>query len=327
LPANVTIRDVGPRDGLQSEKPVPPAERARLVTALVRAGCARVEAVSFVSERAVPAMAGSAEVLALLGLSDRTPGTAGGSGPPRVPDEIAGSVSRCRITSLVPNLRGAEAALGAGVDELTVTVAASATYNERNVRRSIEASIEEIGRICELAAGSHVPVDTVISCAFGSPYEGDIDPAEVARISELVRRAGADEVTLADTTGMATPRVLDEVLTSTGTDVGLHLHETRGTGLLNAYAGLLSGVRRFDTAIGGLGGSPFADGAGGNLATEDFVALLDDLGITTGIALDRLLEASELARELVGHDLPSRVASAGPRTRLSTLTPSPGAPA
>lgn len=299
---------------------MPPADRARLVTALAAAGCRRIEAVSFVSERAVPAMAGAAEVLALIG---RTTGIKPGAGTvPRPADGIDGRPAETpswRVTALVPNIRGAEAALAAGVDELTATVAASAAYNERNVRRSIEASIDEIGLVCELAAGAFVPVDAVISCAFGSPYEGDIDPAEVADIAGRVRRAGADEVTLADTTGMATPRVLGEVLAATGTDVGLHLHETRGTGLLNAYTALLSGVRRFDTSIGGLGGSPFADGAGGNLATEDFVALLDDLGIETGIVLDRLLEASAIAKELVGHDLPSRVATAGPRTRLYPL--------
>jgi len=269
------------------------------VTALAAAGCRRIEAVSFVSEKMVPAMAGAAEVLSHL-----DPATMG-----------AGA---CRITALVPNVRGAEAALAAGVDELTATIAASPVYNERNVHRTIEESISEIGRVCELANHGGVPVDVVISCAFGSPYEGDIGAAVVAALVERVRQKGAGAVTLADTTGMATPRVLDDVLVATGIDVGLHLHETRGTGLLNAYAAMLSGVCRFDTAVGGLGGSPFADGAGGNLATEDFVAVLDDLGVATGIVLDRLLEASSLARELVGHDLASRVATAGPRTRLSS---------
>jgi hydroxymethylglutaryl-CoA lyase len=327
----VIVREVGPRDGLQSERPVPPADRANLVTALISAGCRRIEAVSFVSERAVPAMAGAAGVLERLDPAGRSSGgdgtgdaSASRSGTWSGSSESVVSQSdrlgACRITALVPNVRGAEAALAAGVDELTVTVAASPVYNERNVHRSIDESVSEIGRICELAGHDRIPVDVVISCAFGSPYEGDIDSAEVAALSERARMAGADEVTLADTTGMATPRVLGHVLAATGTGVGLHLHETRGTGLVNAYAALLLGVRRFDTSIGGLGGSPFADGAGGNLATEDFVALLDDLGVSTGIVLDELLTVSALARDLVGHELPSRVATAGPRTRLSAPT-------
>jgi len=291
MPAVVTIREVGPRDGLQSERPVPPATRARLVNALVSAGCRRVEAVSFVSERAVPAMAGAAEVLAGV---VRTEGT--------------------RVTALVPNLKGAELALAHEVDELSVTIAASPAYNERNVHRTIDESLAEIEQIVNAARARDVPVDAVISCAFGSPYEGDIDPAAVAALCDRLRAGGAATVTLADTTGMATPRVLADLLDRTGTDVGLHLHETRGTGLLNAYAGLAAGVTRFDCSVGGLGGSPFAEGAAGNLATEDFVAILDDLGVSTGIDLPALLAVSLLVAEIVGHGVPSRVAAAGPRS-------------
>src|SRR5271166_2235186 len=183
MPAVVTIREVGPRDGLQSERPVPPATRARLVNALVSAGCRRVEAVSFVSERAVPAMAGAAEVLAGV---VRTEGT--------------------RVTALVPNLKGAELALAHEVDELSVTIAASPAYNERNVHRTIDESLAEIEQIVNAARARDVPVDAVISCAFGSPYEGDIDPAAVAALCDRLRAGGAATVTLADTTGMATPR-------------------------------------------------------------------------------------------------------------------------
>jgi len=291
MPGVVTIREVGPRDGLQAEQPVPPAARARLVNALVSAGCRRVEAVSFVSERAVPAMAGAAEVLAGV---VRTEGTL--------------------ITALVPNLKGAELALAHEVDELSVTIAASPAYNERNVHRSIDESLAEIEQIVNAARARDVPVDAVISCAFGSPYEGDIDPAAVAVLCDRLRAGGAATVTLADTTGMATPRVLADLLDRTGTDVGLHLHETRGTGLLNAYAGLVAGVTRFDCSVGGLGGSPFAEGAAGNLATEDLVAILDDLGVSTGIDLPALLAVSRLVAEIVGHGVPSRLAAAGPRS-------------
>ncbi|MGH9300013.1 MAG: hydroxymethylglutaryl-CoA lyase, partial [Acidimicrobiales bacterium] len=305
LPKEVTIREVGPRDGLQSESPIAPARRAELATALIEAGCLRVEAASFVSERAVPAMAGGAEVIAAL---DR---------------------SGVAISALVPNLRGAEDALASGVDELTVTVAASESYNHRNVARTISDSLTEISRVCTKAADSGVPVDGVLSCAFGSPYEGDIPAKDIAAICSRLAEAGVAAITLADTTGMATPRVLDEVTTELGAAIGgellaslgLHLHDTRETALVNAYAGLQLGISRFDSSIGGLGGSPFAAGAGGNLATEDFVAFLDDLGVATGIDLDRLLLASELAERLVGHDLPSKVAKVGARTRLAAAEP------
>jgi hydroxymethylglutaryl-CoA lyase len=182
---------------------------------------------------------------------------------------------------------------------------------------NIDESVEVIRQISVLAHDGGVPVDAVVSCAFGSPYEGDIDPRTVAALMERLRDAGADAFTFADTTGMATPRRVDELLSAVGPGVGLHLHDTRGTALLNAYAALEAGVTRFDTSIGGLGGSPFAAGSGGNLATEDLVHLLDDLGIETGISLDGLLAADRLLERIVGHPVASRLASAGPRTRLA----------
>lgn len=295
LPARVRLREVGPRDGLQGEAPVPAAGRAELIAALIAAGVRHVEAVSFVSPKAVPAMAGAAEVLAAVG---RPPGVT--------------------LAALVPNLRGAELALQAGVDELTVTVAASAAYNERNVRMTIDESVAAIATIAQAAtAASGVTVDAVVSCAFGSPYEGDIPAADVAALAARLRAAGADAITLADTTGMATPRVLAEVLAAVADPVGLHLHETRGTGLLNLYAAATMGVERFDTSVGGLGGSPFAAGAAGNVATEEAVALLDDLGVETGLLVEALCDAAALAARLVGRPVPSRVATAGPRTRLA----------
>ncbi|MGH9293982.1 MAG: hydroxymethylglutaryl-CoA lyase [Acidimicrobiales bacterium] len=305
---SVVIREVGPRDGLQAEAPMPPVERARLVNALADAGCKRIEAVSFVSEGAVPSMAGARKVLAALALGD--------------------GVS---VSALVPNETGARLALEAPVgasrrrlDELTVTVAASPAYNMLNVRRSIDESLGEIARIAKRARGvvPAVRIDAVVSCAFGSPYEGDADPDEVAALCTRLLEAGASALTLADTTGMATPRVLVELLDALEAAridrvlLGMHFHETRGTALLNAYAALGAGIFRFDTSLGGLGGSPFADGSGGNLSTEDFVALLDDLGLRTGIDLEVLLGASQLLQSLVGHELSSRVAAAGPRTRL-----------
>ena len=290
LPRDITIREVGARDGLQSEAPLSVVDRLELIDALLIAGVTHIEIAAFVSPKAVPAMAGAAEVVAALGPLD--------------------GVVRA---ALVPNLRGAELALAAGLDELTVTISASATYNQRNVQMSIDESVAAIEAICSLAGD--VPVDAVISCAFGSPYEGDAKPSDVALLAERLRASGAAAITLADTTGMATPRRIDDVLALTGTNVGLHLHETRGTGLLNLYAGLQAGVVRFDTGVGGLGGSPFAAGAAGNVATEEAVALCDDLGIHTGIGIEALIEAALLVERLVGHPVPSRVAHVGPRSR------------
>lgn len=290
LPTSVVLRDVGPRDGLQPEAPVSVEGRVHLIEALVAAGLRRIEAVAFVSPKAVPAMAGAADVLA------RVPRSAG-----------------VRYSALVPNRRGAELALEQDVDELTVTISVSEAYNDRNVHMTVDQSTAAIEDVCALAGA--VPVDAVVSCAFGSPYEGDVTPAEVAALVQRLREVGCTDITCADTTGMATPRRILEVVEVVGADIGLHLHDTRGTAMVCAYAALQLGVVRFDTSIGGLGGSPFAHGATGNLATEELVAVLDDLGVHTGIDIDALIEAAALAATLVGRPVPSRVATAGPRTQ------------
>ncbi|MEO6988717.1 MAG: hydroxymethylglutaryl-CoA lyase [Aquihabitans sp.] len=300
-PSTVTIRDVGPRDGLQPEAPVPVSERIRLVEALQDAGLRHIEVTAFVSPRAVPAMAGAAEVLAGI---TRRPGSV--------------------YAALVPNERGAQMALDAVVDELTVTISASEVYNQRNVNMSTAESETAIAAIVGYARSAHVthsiegpvPVDAVISCAFGSPYEGETDPAEVVALGRRLIEVGVDTVTYADTTGMATPRRIDDLIDALGgavDGVGLHLHDTRGTALVNAYAALERGITRFDTAVGGLGGSPFAHGAGGNLATESLVALLDDIGIDTGIDVLKLIAAAKLIESLVGRPVPSGIAHHGPR--------------
>ena len=296
MPDEVTIRDVGPRDGLQPEEPVPVADRIRLVNALQDAGLTHIEVTAFVSPKAVPAMAGAAEVLAGI---DRRPGST--------------------YAALVPNLKGAELALEAGVDELTVTLAASEGYNQRNVRMSIADSETVIGDIVGVA--NEVPIDAVVSCAFGSPYEGDIAAAEVTALGRRLTAAGVTSVTYADTTGMATPRRVDDLIDALGGEtggVGLHLHDTRRAALVNAYAALERGITRFDTSVGGLGGSPFAHGAGGNLATETLVAVLDDLQISTGIDITALLEAADLIQSLVGRPVPSPILHHGTREARAT---------
>lgn len=282
LPDTISIRDVGPRDGLQPEQPVRVADRVALITALVDAGVTDVEAAAFVSPRAVPAMAGAADLFRAL---ER--------------DEHA------RYWALVPNVKGAQLAVEAGVDGLTVTVSASEAYSQRNVKMSVQESVSQIGDIADVA-GSR-PVDVVISCAFGSPYDEHIGAFDVAAIVDSAQDAGATAITLADTTGVATPDRIADVIATTGVDVRLHLHDTRGTALVNAFAAMTMGVAAFDTAVGGLGGSPFAEGAGGNLATEDLVHLCDGLGIDTGIDLDRMVRTAGTVAALIGRPVPSRI--------------------
>lgn len=299
LPPAVRIRDVGPRDGLQPEEPVSVEARIELVHALVDAGLTAVEVAAFVSPRAVPAMAGAAEVVAGI---DRRPGVT--------------------YAALVPNLRGAEMALDARVDELTVTISASPTYNRRNVRMEVDESVAVIADVVAAArsGSAPVPVDAVVSCAFGSPYEPDLSVADAVDLGARLVDVGVTRLTYADTTGMATPRRVAELHAALGgevADVGLHLHDTRGTAVVNAYAALPLGFARFDTAVGGLGGSPFAHGAGGNLATEELVALLDDLEVETGIDVEALVEVAASVEALVGRPVPSGVAHAGPRTRVA----------
>lgn len=286
---DVVVREVGPRDGLQSEDPIAVEHRIALIDALAASGLRHIEAVSFVSPKAVPAMAGAAEVL-------------------------SGIDRRSDVTwwALVPNRRGAELAVDAGVDAVTVTISADPVYNERNVRMTVAESEAAIADIVAVVDGR--PVDAVISCCFGSPYSGDLDPAQVAALGRRLLDRGVTQLTLADTTGMATPPRVRALLAETGTGVGLHLHDTRGTALVNAYEALRIGVRRFDTAVGGLGGSPFAQGAGGNLPTEDLVHLLDDEGIATGVELQELLAVARDLATWVGHPVPGRIATHGPRT-------------
>ncbi len=289
--AIIEIRDVGPRDGLQSEAPVRPDARARLAMALADAGIAHVEAASFVSPIAVPSMADGGDVVASLPSSSTT------------------------WWALVPNAKGAELAREAGIDHITVTISASEEYSQKNVGRTTHDAIESLGAIARTAG--QASLDVVISCAFGSPFGDVVDAAPTLAIVDRTLDAmpGA-RITLADTTGTATPRRIDGVVAALPAparhDLGLHLHDTRGTALANALAAIETGVVRFDTSVGGLGGSPFAPGAGGNLATEDLVLMLNDLGHVTGVDLAAVLDIAHGLPELVGHAIPSRVSAAGP---------------
>jgi hydroxymethylglutaryl-CoA lyase len=291
LPGRVTIREVGPRDGLQAERPVAVEDRVRLIEALAGTGLTKIEAVSFVSPTAVPAMAGAADVWARVR---------------RVPDVA--------YSALVPNRRGAEAAVEAGgFASLQAFLAASDGYNTANVGKTVAESLADVGDVIAAGLDVGIPIDVSISAAFGDPYEGDVDPARVVDLAARLADAGATGVSLGDTTGMATPGLVRDLVERfgerlPGIRINLHLHDTRGTAMTNALAGLEAGVTELDASVGGLGGSPFAPGgANGNLATEDLVAVLERRGIQTGVDSRALAEVSILAEALVGHPLPGRL--------------------
>jgi hydroxymethylglutaryl-CoA lyase len=297
-PARVHIREVGPRDGLQNEAPVPVERRVELIDALSNTGLRRIEAAAFVSPAAIPPMAGSDEVMAAI---------------TRRPDVV--------YSALVPNPKGAERAVAANADEIELVVSASETHNQKNVRRSVAESLTAARDVVEIGHAGGIQVEAIVSTAFGCPYEGDISPQRVAQVAGHLVDAGADMLSFGDTTGMATPRRVDDLLAAlerAGIDpagIGLHFHDTRGTALANVLAGMERGVVRFDASIGGLGGCPYAPGASGNAVTEDLVHMLNDMEIETGIDLDALLECAHLAQDIVGRELPSALLHAGPRTR------------
>ncbi|MEV6599049.1 hydroxymethylglutaryl-CoA lyase [Actinoplanes sp. NPDC051346] len=288
----VSIREVAPRDGLQNEEPIPTDDKVRLIDALSRTGVKRIEAVSFVHPKAIPQMADADEVWARAWHN---------------PD--------IRYSALIPNTRGAERAIKAGFREIEVVVSASDTHNRRNLNRSTEESLDDIAGLIPLVHEAGATLEVIVATSFGCPFEGDIDPDRVAAMVERVRADGADRVAFGDTTGMATPRRVRDLLSAVRPEL-LHFHNTRGTGLANVLTALELGVTEFDASVGGIGGCPYAPGASGNIATEEVVHMLEDMGIATGIDLESLIGVAELAEGLLGRTLPSGVLRAGPRTRL-----------
>ncbi|MFN2586785.1 MAG: hydroxymethylglutaryl-CoA lyase [Actinomycetota bacterium] len=292
----VRIREVGPRDGIQSEKAsIATADKIALIDALSAAGLRYVEAVSFVSPRAIPQMADAREVW---------------EGMTRRPGVV--------YSALVPNRKGAETAAEVGVDSMQVFVAATDSYNVNNVRKKVRDSIEDVQTVVDVARAAGIPVEGTISTAFGCPYEGDVAPERVVEVSRWVADTGIETISYGDTTGMATPRRVADVVTALREELpeltlNMHFHDTRGTGLANVVTALDLGIDYFDASIGGMGGSPYAAGATGNVATEDLVHMLADMQIETGVDLDKLLEAARLAQRLVAGALPSKVLKAGPR--------------
>jgi isopropylmalate/homocitrate/citramalate synthase len=275
LPRRVTVVEVGPRDGLQNEAGVvTTADKIRFINLLSGAGFAVVESTSFVSPKAIPQLADASEVMAGI---ERRAGT--------------------RYAALVPNAKGMERALAAGVGEVAVFTGASESFVRHNINTSIAGSIENFTPVARMAHAAGVRVRGYISTAFGCPYEGAVAPEAVVRVAEMLLALGVEELSIGDTIGVATP---NQVIKVTGRllevapveKLAMHFHDTRGTALANVLAALQMGVAIFDSSAGGLGGCPYAPGASGNLATEDLLYLLYGMGIETGVDLEKVVAAS-----------------------------------
>jgi hydroxymethylglutaryl-CoA lyase len=289
LPAEATIYEVGPRDGLQNEaRQVPTAEKIRFIDSLVAAGIRNIEITSFVSPKWIPQLADSAEVA---------------RGVHRVPG--------VRMSALVPNKRGLDAALAAGMREIAVFMSASETHNKKNVNKTVADTLTAFADVVPHARAAGLPVRAYLSTAFGCPYEGDVDPEAVVALTGRLCEMGVYQVSISDTIGVANPRQVEDVLGRVlakypAGAIAVHFHDTQGTALANCVMALTLGITTIDSAAGGLGGCPYAPGASGNLATEDVVAMLHGMGVKTGIDLDKLTEASRTASTFVGHELPSK---------------------
>jgi len=304
LPATARVREVGPRDGFQNEPEViPTARKVELIEGLARTGLRRLEVTSFVRPDVIPQLADAAEVLAAID----------------VPAEVSLSV-------LIPNERGLESALALLAanererplfDEVNVFLSASETHNRKNVNRSVEESLEGLRRVLDRAGEAGLRCEGVISTSFGCPYEGDVPAKRVLSIAAALRDAGAVEIGFGDTTGMANPLQVREFFARARAELGeveltAHFHNTRGQGLANVLASLEAGIDSFESSFGELGGCPVPAGATGNIATEDLVSMLHEMGIETGIDLPALLACSAAVEELLGRPLGSHTLVAGP---------------
>lgn len=294
MPQRVIICEVAPRDGLQIEKKLlSTPEKVRLIEAICEADVPKVEVTSFVNPKLVPQMADAEELITSL---------------PRF--------ARTKFVALVPNARGLERALKCAVDEVKLVVSASESHNRANVRMSVEDSLRNVATIMTEAQGSGVKVIGGLGTAFGCPFEGKVPARRVLAIMARYVDLGIRDVHLADTTGMANPLQVASLVDDIRVEwphlhIILHFHNTRGAGMANVLAGLQAGVDEFEGSIGGIGGCPFAPGASGNVCTEDMVHMLHEMGIETGIDLDRLIASARLAEGLLEHSLPGQVMKAG----------------
>ena len=286
-PERVTLYEVGPRDGLQNESAqLSVDDKVRLIGKLAGAGLTRIEIGSFVRPDWIPQLADT--------------------------DKVAGRLKPGpRYAALVPNRTGLDRAIACGLHEVAVFMSSSETHNQKNTNKSIAQSLEHFGQIVPAAKKQDRFVRAYLSTVWGCPYEGKVDPAGALEISRQLRAIGCDELSLGDTIGVGSPlqtrRILELFLKEFDTRyLALHLHDTNGTALANCLVGLEMGITTFDTSIGGMGGCPYAPGAAGNLATEDLASMLADTAVETGIDLERLFEAGELAQQLIGRKLPGR---------------------
>lgn len=296
LPDRIDIREVGMRDGLQLEAPVPLDGKLAMLEAIVATGVHRVEVTSFVSPRAVPALADADEVAKHLG---KWPGV--------------------HFSALVANVRGAVRAIDAGVVDLEYVVSAADSHSLANAGRKTADAVASIGEIAELAHRAGGSVEVIVATAWDCPFDGPTDASRTVDVVRSAAQQGADQLCLGDTIGTVTPQrtvtLIDAVREAApGLDVGVHFHDTRGTGQANALAAILNGVRQLDASVGGLGGCPFAPGASGNIATEELVYWTEDAGITSGLDLAKVVGAAAVTERAVGHPLPSSLYRAGGRS-------------
>lgn len=302
LPVAVDIREVGPRDGLQIEAPMAWEHKKEMLTALAATGARRIEATSFVSPRAVPSMADAEQVA-----------------------EFVAGFPDVHWSSLVASVNGAKRSIAAGLPNLEYVISASDAHSRANVGRGTDDSIDLVDQIAALAHEAGGALEVIVATAWDCPFAGPTPPADTVRVLREAVRRGADALALGDTIGTTTPlRVLEliedtremlEQLDRPHTDLGVHFHDTRGTGIANALAAVQAGVTSLDASVGGLGGCPFAPGASGNIATEELVYMLEGSGVETGIDLDAVVAAAAVVERGVGHGLPSSLYRAGGRPR------------
>src|SRR5947209_15249883 len=298
LPERVTMCEVGTRDGFQIEPEfIPTEQKVEVVDRLSEAGVPRIEVTSFVHPKAVPQLRDAEAVMAAI---RRRPGR--------------------RYAALVPNDKGAARAVDAGVDAIHTVVSASESHNLANVNMTIAESIEKLRAVAQIAGRAGVPVQCGVSTSFGCPFEGEVPVAQLESVVARLVDLGARGIGLADTTGMANPRQVSDVLERLlprfpGIEWTLHTHDTRAMAIPNILTALACGVTNFDASIGGLGGCPFAPGASGNVCSEDLVHCLGAMGVATGIDLAKLIDVSKRVQQIIGRPLPGQVMKAGPSTR------------
>jgi hydroxymethylglutaryl-CoA lyase len=297
LPDSVSIYEVSPRDGLQNEAvTVPTTRKLRLLEALAEAGLTRIEATSFVSPKWVPQLADADEIAGLL-------------------PELDGVT----FSALCPNARGLERAQKTRIREIAVFISASETHNRKNVNKTVSDTLAGFREVIAPAVAAGLRVRGYVSTLWGCPYEGVVDPRAGLRIARELLDQGCYQISLGDTIGCGTPRQTRDILRLFMDElrldqIALHMHDTRGTALANVVVGLELGIRTYDASVGGLGGCPYAPGAAGNVATEDLVYMLDGMGVPSGVDLEKLWTAGQVAKAVVGRELPGKVHKAGVRS-------------